>query len=1302
MNRCLFVAAISICMLMLRSTQAADALQARLAKAKPGQIIELPAGEFPGGAVVPPGVSVRGAGVGKTIIEASGRPFGLKVEAGNKSQISDLTIRNAQNTGVTVKNATTFTLARVRVTSCSNGISFSNVNHGRIENCISDHNSFGIAVSGGENCAVVNNTVANCAETGISLVGSPNLAAFNNCVIGSSVCLNIDLPDKMHIDHNLYVGSYLAQMNEQTPKRIMTAWNYLTGLDAHSVQFPVEFKDAVAGDFTPVNLLPWSLDRTATAGWGAAELAGVKAPTTDISGAPRDAHPDLGAIETPSKPPRPADGEFTISTDAGLKSAGVFTKDGTLVTYLFHNLPLSKGKYPFWLPARDQVGLPIPPGDYEVRLTASDFKWKYLNHVGDNGEDLPLERTASLDPKFVAFAPGGVLVMQEGPSEDHCGVRGYDVRTGKLLWCVNGTPLAQGIAVTNDGTVYVLGVHDLQKNQSRLTRLNSATGEVVPWPDAKIGHVYPATSSSSHSLAVLGDRLYVAAAEAGKVFVIKTSDGKVEKSFDAPSPRSVAGDEKIGVLWIASDNRLVAVTPDGKQIADATAVPDPLSVAACNGQLVAASGKTGKLHFFDASDPKNLKPLREIGRGDGPFGPIEPDRFHFQKSAGWQKPHESATKRHSLELGEASVALGPNGEVAVAEQRRVLAFDAAGKNLWYTIGIFGNLTRPSFSTGNRRMWDTYADISFLLNEKDATWKPEALWDHSLLTPEGRNLPSVQPIGDFSDGDKTFLVTASCTPGFPFGPPKVEKDVYLLSVSRLDGFKSVPVLTVTAEGDKAVIREDTNGDGRVTKEDAGRPLADAAGKPLPVNLFQRFNWLQADGSIAVMSYPPRFWKRTGLNTKGVPVYEGKDYVEMLASDWKKDLSPYDFKPDAMNLGGFGFVAPGQLSDGGWVFQVGLRGSGGAHLNNGAGTDLCCYGPDGHRRWVLPLAQHKGIAGMGTVDDITLTAVFYSVEMLAVDADGLGLGGFCEPQHLHYCGYWIDHPNLQFFKMPDGNLYATNGDNADGRHPWYRLENRQSLKRTKQPFKLADARAKELASSTPTATPSTNRSPQKFSVSRLNEPMTIDGGLEKWRKAGVRPQIVMGPNGAFKGAGDCSALIRMAYEGQNLYFQILQFDDKPVFYQLVQGQCVEMAINGAGDGGFQFVAYKNADGKDIVWRNRFFSGLPQTEFDPNHAPRIVKVLDDARDVTERETLESLYSVDLSKSKVIVTEFKLPLDKTTYAGAENDIVSLGSGKSFWIGFFVDDNDRPYTDVQKLIAWPATFGFFNAKEDGALAVCE
>jgi hypothetical protein len=357
-------------------------------------------------------------------------------------------------------------------------------------------------------------------------------------------------------------------------------------------------------------------------------------------------------------------------------------------------------------------------------------------------------------------------------------------------------------------------------------------------------------------------------------------------------------------------------------------------------------------------------------------------------------------------------------------------------------------------------------------------------------------------------------------------------------------------------------------------------------------------------------------------------------------------------------------------------------------------------------VHQLAQYKGIGGMGTADDITLTAVFHNGETIAVDADGLALGGFCEARQLYYGGYMIDHPNLRLFKMPDGKLHATIGSNADGRHPWYRLDRQDSLKKSKQPFRLGEDRARELAATEWKPTPpSAGMTQPQIRIPRLKAPLPIDGDLEKWRKAGVLPAVVIGPGSSMDGPGDCSGILRMAYEGQNLYFQLLRFDDVVTFHQrdaMYLQDAFELALNGTYANGFQFIVWKDVDGNDQMWRHRFFTDLPPQRPSPELAPRIVRVLADAEAVPERAALENLYGVDLSKAKVIVTEFVLPIDKPLYVSAEADIIPLKPGSQFWIGFFLDDNDHPYTDVQALSGWPATFGMFSPKEEGAIAVCE
>src|SRR4029079_9207819 len=97
---------------------------ARLAGAQPGQVINLPEGEFRGRVQLPAGVRLKGAGVGKTIIDATGNVNVITVDGGSGATISNLTIRASQFAGVSVSNAKQLTLSKLRVTGGSIGILF--------------------------------------------------------------------------------------------------------------------------------------------------------------------------------------------------------------------------------------------------------------------------------------------------------------------------------------------------------------------------------------------------------------------------------------------------------------------------------------------------------------------------------------------------------------------------------------------------------------------------------------------------------------------------------------------------------------------------------------------------------------------------------------------------------------------------------------------------------------------------------------------------------------------------------------------------------------------------------------------------------------------------------------------------------------------------------------------------------------------------------------------------------------------------------------------------------------------------
>jgi len=1257
-----------------------------LAGVQPGITVTLPAGHYRGGVTVPPGVSLRGAGYRQTIIDATGCDTGLTVTGGKGATIAGVTVTGARVTGIAVKHAEAVCVSGVRTTGSMVGLNVDTAVQPRVENVISDHNRFGIVMNNCQKGVVVNCTVVDCEETGLQFPTGEGMVAFNNVVANVSTSVNIGASQGITLDHNLYMANFVGQMDAQIPRSLLIGWQSLSGLDAHSVQMPVTFRDAASGDYTPTSTLLWALDRITTAGWGSVKLAGVTAPKVDAIGGKRQGTPALGALTATAATPRPADGQFQVSRGDGLTSAGVFTRDGVLLAYLFHNLPLGKGTYRYWLPSRNYAGQPVAAGNYEVRLVESKLRWQYLNHIGDNGDDAPvMSGSASFNPTCAVFLPGGVL-MGEGPSEDHTNLRSYTLAERKLSWTMSGGSPMRGVALGSDGRAYTL--RELNADTAWLTRLDPSTGKIISWGREGLEHLRIKMGKGA-GLAELGGKLYTVAD--GKLVMLDPAalmrdpeHPAIAGTLPVASPSKPTADATTQCLWVISMGKLVALAPDGTVRATVTPVADPVAIGAAGGKLAVASSATGKIHIFDAHDPANLQPLRTVGTGDSPFGPFAPDRFLFKRVPEGRSYEEDET---------VDVALSAQGELAVADFTRFIYFDAQGHAKWYTFGIFGNRTEPSYSTGHRRMWEPMFRWSFLLDDATGQWAPEALWDFYAI-PHDRWNPWFN--GDFSVGGKTYGVFCGV------GNTKTH-----LAVARLEKYHAVPVYMIVPDPThpgQLIARKDSNHDGVIDAKDGGETVLGPDGKPLPY-LFTRFQYLQENGDllISIGSQAIYRWPCT-IDADGVPIYRPQDRKLIISIDEKTFINPYDGKPGIGNgIGTQASVVTAQPS-GGYTLQVDVRGSGGTGLNNGAGSDLLGVDAKGNPRWMHLLSSLHGIAGLGTANGVTITTAYYSGQYLAFDEDGLGLGGFTETPRLHYSGYWIDHPNLAMYRGQDGHAYVTFGDNADGRYPWYRQLGDDQIIRKRVSCTVSAKLAATLAELPKASAVAEVKPPQAHvTIPRLSAPFPIDSDLAKWRKAGIQPQIMLPPGAG--GAANGSAVIRLGYEGQNLYVQVLEFDDVPTFnfgaFLPVLQDCVEMAINGASVEGFQFLAFRGPDGKTGMWRNRFFANLGKT-LDPAHSPCSVIVLPDATQVTERASLEALWGADLSKSKVIITEFKLPLDAQTYSGAEEVIPKLGPGKSFWLGFFVDDGDIAGDETQHPMVWPPKFGFFNPKEDGALAVCE
>ena len=1259
-------------------------LTAALAKAKPGDTVRLALGTYTGTPTIPTGVTLRGAGYLKTILDVGAADTGVTL-GGDNASVADLAVNTHGSTAIMGKDVKTISVSGVLVRGGAVAVFLQKVDGAHIENCILDGAQTGLSLNEVTGAAIVNNTITHADTTAISLIKVSGSAVFNNLVAHAGVGVSVTHPGEgLLVDHNLYIALFTGKFETEYRRVSLGPWRDMSGgLDAQSVCLPVTFRDAAKGDYEPISRLDWNPGIPTTANWGVSRFGGVEAPVTDIAGDKRPTNPGVGAREAKATDVA-ADGTFTVKESTGTKSAGIFLPDNTAVRYLFRDLPLPAGTYGFVLPSRSEQGEKIVAGKYELRLVESNLRWTYRGITGNNNQgNLPGESDKD-GVTVMAFGPDYSLVTGTGWSEHQENYKSRDLTTLKPRWVMPGTDNPAGLCLGADGLIYILrkGSGPEATVGIGFTRVDNK-GELKAWPTS--GLRLDVKIPGANGISELGGNLYVTTGSSNEVVRVSIETGKQETAFKAANPYGMVADHQRGLLWMLcggkdGQGRVVsAFTPDGTEKYTFKQVANPLAVAVNGDRLAIADCDAGKVCIYDIHDPSNPVAKETIGRGDSPVGPIAADRFRFMKSPG------TPVLMDLDAAGHLAVLDGPG---------RPLVFGPGGASVYMSLcdfaydPIWNNYDGEKDSDGLTHMY--FKAQSWTIDAKKGTWAPEAYW---------YGYPRFKHKGIFYTNNKGIILDAE------------NKKREGIIVSRVDNYVAKPLsFYYPNKKQEFMVVHDENNDGVITIADGdGTPVLDTAGKPVlvsPYGVLPRFSALERNGDIRTST---TLWVFKGVDAKGVPVYEfpaNSGYP----IDIGKLASPYSFTRGAVGRYSESVVAP----DGDLISGMNAKDSPhGMGLANSGCIDLARFRKDGSLRWYLAMNDYGPVQGVKQVTPgFILTTWGHQAEWIGLDDDGLSLGHLGPPLEQHWSGYWVDQPgSYTLFKGNDNKLHVMASDYSVSGWHWLSLQNYDNYRKEAFAFQVSDARATALAVQEPRTTFMMPRADKpRLMIKKLAAPLPIDGDLEKWHKLGLSPQIVITPalgSPNIKGAKDCSGVIRLAYEGENLYVQLLRFDDVVMFDPSVGTHLqdsLEMLINGFKKPGFQFSIGKfGPDGSDEVRRRRFFGGMDSLL--PDVAPRIIKVLDNALAVPERKMIEAATGEDLSQAKVIVMEFKLPITATgafTGEGAA-DVFPIQPGKGFWLGFNVNDNDMPgMGGNQKGIGWPASFGTFMPKEDGVFAVFE
>ena len=1239
----------------------------KIASAKAGATITLPEGVFAvAGIDVPAGVSVQGAGYGKTVLVVRGQD-GLRIKHGGPSTISDLTVRGAARAGIAAEGAADLIVRRVRVLNNLIGVLAADSKNVRLENVVAGENRTGIALVGAENSVVVNCSLVRNSALALSISRSKHCAAFNNLLAGSPLGVfaaenNVNLS----LDYNVYMTSMIGK-GKDIPIPSVYSWRDLSGHDGHSTGLQIRFANVARFDYRPANTLDWRLDRAATAGWGVAKLAGFAAPPSDIDGRPHDQGVCAGAYEVPFTPPRPADGVLEILGDDGLKSAGLYDRDGRCLRFLFSTLPLHKGKHNYWLPSRDWKGDAIPAGPYKLRVSEAALAMKYIASPGNTSVSTARNDYASTGVHMVVFDSKDRPIFCHHWSEGYKQYRAMDERLEHERWSIPGCATSFGAASDGHGWLYAL--RDADAKNLCLVKINEETGEiqalaegVYSWFVAK-----ERFSNQCGGLAFLNGNLYLADCKKDKLFVGDVKDPTFTRSIDVPAPTSPVGDPQRGLIWVLSDRRQVlAVDPSG-------AVKyrfDPQISGACSlavrGNRMAIVGVgTGKIHRFDCTDPANIRPAGTIGRGDSRYGEIRPDRFLFQGD-----PQSSPG---------ANVALDAQGDVAVVDQG-VKLFGPDGSVKRVFTGIWAQYIEAGLNPPGMplQLIEKNHHQTFLLDETAGTWRAEATWK----LPPGAD-------GQFWH----FFLHQGKRYGVHLGRGPV-------MIVRYDNYVGTPL--VAFKGNRYC--EDFSGD--LKRPECWKPILGPDGKPIAFGV-DGVLIPSATGDLLVTGNRPTRIAFQGLDRRGIPQYDWAHAkpIALTVDASAEFLSPYDFKTKE-NIGR-GIRYTDWFADGSMVATVSLKSNPGSGFPCWAGSDVAGYDAAGRLKWFLPFPHLRDIQGAKILDDLVYTTCVPTSEVQIFDRDGLFLGVTGVPKELFWGGMWLDNIHqYTVLKGAAGKHYVVFGNFNDCTTWWMEVTGVGRIARRQLPVTISESRAAALAALPP---PEPLKRPAAVAthvtIKKLSAPLTMDGTLDKWRRAVPVPQILITPETGndIRGPADCSAVVRLAHENHKLYVQVIRFDDVVTMHQLLpqhfKQDSFEMAINSFVKG-IKLNVTKVRDHGEIVYRDGWF--IKPKLLDPAKAPRKITVLADAHTIEERRLIEQIYGEDLSACKVIVSEFVVPLDRETFEQRETEIPEGGSGSTMYLGIAIDDNDSPGSDIQRMLVWPATYGTFAAKEDSALVTFE
>jgi len=748
--------------------------------------------------------------------------------------------------------------------------------------------------------------------------------------------------------------------------------------------------------------------------------------------------------------------------EAGLTSAGIYDSSGRLVRALWTLKDLPAGTQTSTWDGTDAFGAPAPVDNYTYKVVVNHSTYTNLGTIGNTASPPDTYHHVPINFESVAMGRDGAIYTVHDWDEPLYDVIRWSPDTGVVLSHSGHSwgGLLKAVAVDDD-FVYATGYSDMNdrtKAKFIILRLrlhgdpaNPKALEWAPAPFTKAGNhivvyngnaVYPAGITEEErvvmtvpllSLAVHGERLYVADSLAGQIRCYDKVTGEQTSAIAVRLPQAVAVGTD-GRIWVGHEHTKVSVF-DGDGRLQGTPVTDLTNVSALAlgpvGALYVADQGVGEVRVYDTDSTGHKATLRRVlGRKAEP-GDRAADRFR---------------NLHGL-------AVDAQGNIVTAQNEfffnggRLARFAPDGKLLWEQMGLEFS-SNGNYDTNDPDTFYSFMEHTYRIDRKTGGWQ---YLGNSFSGTSYRGGPgtAAMRIGRLGTGNFLFMPAGDGLQVYRIEPPTdAAHGPVTRLVSILAGYSPLPDGRHSDKGWKKENHflwswNDKHGDHTPQPEEIVYWARPEDGKPLwqyrPITVDADRNlWITSADRGGITPERNSIWMipMSGTNKLGNPIYEWKNVRLVIPQEsllWPMSMKMAQHGTDGM------------------TYIYGLTGRKGTPQHGGAwmGGNVLAGFEGSHCKWqiVLPCVAVSidaipggqggciigGNPGAGRIDHYT--------------RDGLRIG-MCGPNPKvmgappnNPSGFLDMYAAVTVNRDPrDGILDVFVEDNYNLRIAWYRIDDR----------------------------------------------------------------------------------------------------------------------------------------------------------------------------------------------------------------------------------------------------------------------